>query len=125
MSQKVVYVRKPVLQPIFDPDPDPSPSIIVTALCIIGVTLAGSVIIKPDLWRNLTMLLKPELIELEEKRQKAWKDTLNAIIIVMGIIAVIIFAYMWWEHSKKAKDRKNMIKRYRSYRNKMLRTFRR
>lgn len=119
-KQKVVYVRR---SPIFDPDPspDPSPSIIVIALCAIGVALAGSTIVSPNLWTNFMIMLKPELKELEEERLKAQEKMMNTLIIVMGIVALIVLVYVFWKWSVKKKERKKAVRSYNKLRRMMLR----
>ena len=124
MSQKVVYVRRPVM-PRFDPDPDPDPLGIVTAaVLIIAVCLGGSTIVAPNLWNNLMTIINPKIGELEEERLKVQKDTINALIIVTAIAAIIILAYIFWRWNTQKKERAKAIKRYRNMRNKTMRMLR-
>ena len=124
MSQKVVYVRRPVM-PMFDPDPDPDPLGIVTAaVLIIAVCLGGSTIVAPNLWNNLMTMINPKIGEIEEERLKVQKDTINALIIVTAIAAILILAYIFWKWNTQKKERAKAIKRYRNMRNKTMRMLR-
>lgn len=118
MSQrKVVYVRR---SPMFDPDPDPSPSLIVIALCAIGVCLAGSTLVAPDIWRDFLILISPQVAEAEKERQEAWKKTMNTLMVVVGLVALIVLAYVFWKWSSKKKERKRARRSYNKIRRMML-----
>ena len=121
MSQKVVYVRRPVM-PMFDPDPDPDPvGLVVVAICAIGAMLAGSTIVSPNLWTNLMIMFKPEIAELEKDRLEAQEKMMNTIIIVIGIVCIIVLAYVFWRWNVKKKEKAKAFKRYRSMRNRIAR----
>ena len=120
-EQKVVYVRR-ASTPRYDPDPDPDPiGVIAIALCVIGVSLGASTVVAPDLWKNLMIMLKPELKELEEARLKAHRDTINAIMVMLAIVAILVLAYIWWRWNMQKKE----AKKRRNYTRKALRTLRR
>lgn len=120
MSQKVVYVRRPIA-PRYDPDPDPDPIgvIAIATLALIGVA-GGTVLTNPNILNNILMILDPELKDIEEKRLEANKQLMTTIGIVMVIVAVIVLAYIWWRWNTKKKE----AKRYRNYRNRSLRMLR-
>lgn len=121
MSQKVVYVRQRVMPPMFDPDPDPDPvSLIIIAVCAIGTLLAGSTIVSPSLWTNLMIMFKPEIADLEEKRLEAQEKMMNTIVIALGVVCIIVLAYVFWRWNVKKKE----AKKYRNYRNRSLRMLR-
>ena len=121
MSQKTVYVRR-AITPRYDPDPDPDPvSLIVIALCAIGVSLAGSTIVSPNLWTNLMIMINPKIAELEKDRLEAQEKMMNTIVIVIGVVAIIVLAYVFWRWNVQKKE----AKRNRNYRNRALRTYRR
>ena len=107
MSQRPVYVRRP----IFDPDPDPDPvGIVVIAICAIGAMLAGSTIVAPNLWTNLMIMFKPEIAELEKERLEAQEKMMNTLIIALGIVCIIILAYVFWRWNTQKKEAKARIK---------------
>lgn len=110
MSQKVVYVRRPIT-PRYDPDPDPDPiGVVAIAICVIGVCLGASTVVSPNLWTNLMIMLKPELKELEEERLQAQKDTVNAIMVMLAIVAIMVLAYIWWRWNMQKKEAQKRIR---------------
>lgn len=120
MSQKVVYVRRPVM-PRYDPDPDPDPvGIIVIAICATVAMLAGSTIVSPNLWTNLMIMFNPKIAELEKDRLEAQEKMMNTIVIALGFVCIIILAYVFWRWNVKKKE----AKKYRNYRNRTLRMLR-
>ena len=121
MSQKVVYVRRPVM-PMFDPDPDPDPvGIVAVAILAIGTLLAGSTIVSPSLWTNLMIMFKPEIAELEKDRLEAQEKMMNTIVIALGIVCIIVLAYIFWRWNTKKKEKAKAFKQYRNMRNRIAR----
>jgi len=121
MSQKVVYVRR-AITPRYDPDPDPDPiGVIAIAICAIAVSLGASTVVAPNLWINLMTMINPKIGELEEERIKAQKDTVNAIMVMLAIVAILVLAYIWWRWNMQKKE----TKKRRNYTRRKLRTLRR
>ena len=128
MSQKTVYVRRPVLPPpYFDPDPDPIAftTILLVAVVLGGLSTAGVAIQNPSFFTQLLVTLNPSIKELAEDQQKAqqefWRIVLIIAFIILAIVGLFIF-YRYWSHKK---ERKKAIRRYRNARNKTLRMLRR
>lgn len=123
VSQKVVYVRR-AITPRYDPDPDPDPDpvgIIAIAICAIGAMLAGSTIVSPSLWTNLMIMFKPEIAELEKDRLEAQEKMMNTIVIALGIVCIIVLAYIFWRWNIQKKE----ARKRRNYTRRTLRTLRR
>lgn len=86
----------------YDPDPDPFPF----TLILIGVmALAGiGLWTNPNALNNLMMMMKPELMKLEEERLKTQLESLRYIVLIAALClgAIVI---LWFLTRKKAKIR--------------------
>lgn len=118
MSQRPVYVRRPIYDP--DPDPDPIGVIAIGILAVIGV-IGGALFTNPNVLTNLQLMLDPELKEIEEKRIEAQKEMMTIIGIVMVLVAIIVLAYIFWRWNTRKKEAKARIR----LNSKRLRTMRR
>jgi len=121
MSQKVVYVRRPIT-PRYDPDPDPDPiGVVAIAICVIGACLAGSTIVSPNLWTNLMIMINPKIADLEKERLEAQEKMMNTLVILLGIVSILVLAYIFWRWNMQKKE----AKKRRNYTRRTLRTLRR
>jgi len=107
MSQKTVYVRRPIFDP--DPDPDPIGVIAIAILAVIGVT-GGALFTNPNLVNNFMMMLDPSLKELEKERLEAQQEMVRTIGIVMALIAIVVVIYIFWRWSAQKKEAKTRIR---------------
>ena len=91
----------------YDPDPDPSPGIGIFIL--IGLAVGGiGLWTNPGVINNILMMIRPELIEVEEERLKAQVESIKYICIIVAIIAATILLF-WWMTRKKARIRTRYI----------------
>ena len=126
MSQKTVYVRRPVIPPYFDPDPDPFAltTIILAGVILGGLTTAGLSITNPAFFTQLLVTINPSMAELAEEQAKAQREFWRMVVIIIFLILCIVGLLFAYRYYTKRKEQKKAIKRYRNFRNKSLRMLR-
>jgi len=127
MSQKVVYIRKPVT-PIFDPDPDPDPiaftTIAFVAIALAGATTTGLAITNPNFFTQLLVTLNPKIGDLAEEQLAQTKEFWRNIMIIAFIILCIVGLLVYYRYYSHKKEREKAVRRYRNARNRTMRMLR-